>query len=106
MSQLIDFENFNPEKARNIKNSCSSSNNSRTSSETSNDEKIALTLQILTQNNSGKIIYTLKEAAAQLNIGEELVRRRIKNNNIKVTYFGDKPMIHIIELARISVEGV
>jgi excisionase family DNA binding protein len=47
----------------------------------------------------------LKEAADKLGVGEEFIRRRIKSGKIKATYFGDKPIINIVELARIITEG-
>jgi hypothetical protein len=65
-----------------------------------------LTLNILVQNNPNKVTFTLKEAAALLNVGEEFIRRRMKSGAISVTYFGDKPMIHITELTRISLKGI
>lgn len=65
-----------------------------------------LTLDVLVKNNPNKITFTLKEAAGLLNVGEEFIRRRMKSGAISVTYFGDKPMIHITELTRISLNGV
>jgi hypothetical protein len=66
-----------------------------------------MTLDVIVKNNPNKITFTLKEAATLLNVGEEFIRRRMKPpGDIRVTYFGDKPMIHITELARISLNGV
>ena len=65
-----------------------------------------ITLDVLVKNNPNKITFSLKEAAALLNVGEEFIRRRMKSGAISVTYFGDKPMIHITELARISLKGI
>ena len=65
-----------------------------------------ITLDVLVKNNPNKITFTLKEAAALLNVGEEFIRRRMKSGVISVTYFGDKPMIHITELTRISLKGI
>jgi len=65
-----------------------------------------MTLDVLVKNNPNKITFTLKEASALLNVGEEFIRRRMKSGAISVTYFGDKPMIHITELTRISLNGV
>jgi len=65
-----------------------------------------ITLDVLVKNNPNKITFTLKEVAALLNVGEEFIRRRMKSGAISVTYFGDKPMIHITELTRISLNGV
>lgn len=70
------------------------------------DEEYKLTLNILVHNNPNKTSFTIRETAAQLNVSEEFIRRRIKSNHIKATYFGDKPMIHITELARISLKGL
>ena len=65
-----------------------------------------MTLDVLVKNNPNKITFTLKEAAGLLNVGEEFIRRRMKSGAISVTYFCDKPMIHITELTRISLNGV
>ena len=65
-----------------------------------------ITLDVLVKNNPNKITFTIREAAAQLNVGEEFIRRRMKSGTISVTYFGDKPMIHITELTRISLKGI
>ena len=65
-----------------------------------------LTLDVLVKNNPNKITFALKDAAALLNVGEEFIRRRMKSGAISVTYFGDKPMIHITELTRISLKGI
>ena len=70
------------------------------------DDLFYTTLEVLVRNNPDKIVLSLKEAAKQLTIGEEFLRRRIKSGKIKVTYFGDKPLINIVELARIITEGV
>jgi hypothetical protein len=69
-------------------------------------ELYRMTLDVLVKNNPNKITFTLKEAASLLNVGEEFIRRRMKSGAISVTYFGDKPMIHITELTRISLNGV
>ena len=65
-----------------------------------------LTLNILVKSNPNKIVFTIKEAAGILCVGEEFIRRRIKSGVIKATYLGDKPFINIVELARIITEGV
>lgn len=83
--------------------------NSSIVSSTSSDstDLYKITLDVLVKNNPNKITFTLKEAAALLNVGEEFIRRRMKPPGaIRVTYFGDKPMIHITELARISLKGI
>lgn len=65
-----------------------------------------LTLNILVHNHPGKECFTIKEVAEKLGVGEEFIRRRIKSGKIKATYLGDKPFINIVELARITTEGV
>jgi len=82
-------------------------NSSIVPSTTSNLTNIyQLTLDVLVKNNPNKITFTLKEAAGLLNVGEEFIRRRMKSGAISATYFGDKPMIHITELTRISLKGI
>jgi excisionase family DNA binding protein len=53
-----------------------------------------------------KMVYSLKEAAEILCIGQEFLRRRIKSGKINVVRLGDKPAINLVELARILSEGV
>jgi len=82
-------------------------NSSIVSSTTSDSTNLySMTLDVLVKNNPNKITFTLKEAAALLNVGEEFIRRRMKSGVISATYFGDKPMIHITELTRISLRGI
>lgn len=110
MRQLINFKNFSLPEV--VKNGLPIPRNGNETSVTSELPKIEtdgeykLTLSILVYNNPNKTNFTIKEVAAQLNVSEEFIRRRIKSNNIKATYFGDKPMIHITEVARISLKGL
>ena len=106
MGRLINFENFNRENEVNNIPNVESLNSSGKSFPNNFESDIKLTLQILIHNFPNKINFSMKEAAALLNVGEEFIRRRIKNNKIKIIYFGDKPMIHILELARILAEGI
>ena len=70
------------------------------------DDAFRITLEVLSKNNPNKTLFSLDETAEQLTVGVEFVRRRIKSGKIKATYLGDKPLINIIELARIITEGV
>lgn len=103
MPQLIDFTNYNPETTRRpaVKKQALQEAPLNIS-----DDSFKLTLNILVHNNPNKITFSLKEAAQQLNVGDEFLRRRLKSNKIKTIYIGDKPMIHIAELARILTEGI
>jgi len=69
-------------------------------------DEYMLTLNILVHNHPGKECFSIKEASEKLGVGEEFIRRRIKSGKIKATYLGDKPIINIVELARIITEGV
>lgn len=108
MAKLIDFNNYRqPELSRKKLTEDSVSNNVNfTPSEREEVNLFTLTLNVLTTSHSGKTIFSLKEAGEQLSVGEEFLRRRIKSGKIKATYLGDKPFINIVELARISTEGV
>lgn len=70
------------------------------------EDAFRITLEVLTKNNPNKTLFSLNEVAEQLTVGDEFVRRRIKSGQIKATYIGDKPLINIVELARIITEGV
>jgi len=97
MNRIIEIENIH-------NNGGNSSIVPSTSSDST--ELYRMTMDILVKNNPNKITFSLKEAAGLLNVGEEFIRRRMKSGAISVTYFGDKPMIHITELTRISLNGV
>jgi len=70
------------------------------------DDAFRITLEVLSKNNPNKTLFSLNEAAEQLTVGDEFIRRRIKSGKIKATYLGDKPLINIVELAKIITEGV
>lgn len=101
MSQIIDFSNFRPEAVR-----LEPSHESKTVAAVQVDENYRLTLTILSHHNPGKLLFSPKETGTYLGVGEEFIRRRIKSGIIKVTYIGDKPMVQIIELARLITEGI
>lgn len=108
MSRIINFNNYKPinTNRKGILVSPSTDNYSVKSSNSEVDDLYKLTLDMLTQNNPNKIIFSIKDAAVVLGVGAEFIRRRIKSGKIKATYLGDKPFINIVELARISIEGV
>jgi excisionase family DNA binding protein len=108
MTQLINFKDFGLPDAAKYKAQTVYDGNYVPSPgrEIEVDDAYKLTLNILVHNNPNKTSFTIKETAAQLNVSEEFIRRRIKSNHIKATYFGDKPMITIVELARILTQGV
>ena len=103
MSRLIDFSDYRLKTplARSIPNRLPAE-----FSLTDLKNTYKLTLDILAQQNPSKLLFTPKEAGHQLGVGEEFLRRRIKNGLIKTIYMGDKPMIQITELARLIIEGI
>jgi len=102
MTQLIDFSKCKPEKISGPK---VQKQDLPEIQENVSEEILKLTLNILVQNNPNKLTFTLKEAAQQMNVGEEFLRRRVKSGIIKTIYMGDKPMIQITELARLLAGG-
>ncbi len=109
MGQLINFTDFNPQDTVRKKAVLPSDEESTVATTHTEDDLEAdykLTLTILIYNHPGKECFTIKEAAEKLRVGEEFIRRRIKTTKIKATYLGDKPIINIVELARIITEGV
>lgn len=68
--------------------------------------KFQITLELISQAHPGKIYFSIKEASEKLEVGEEFIRRRVKSGSIRVDYLGDKPKVHITELARISMKGI
>jgi len=89
-----------------IKSDSVGGDNTFSSSNLPNEELFKLTLNVITGNNPGKILFTYEEAGEKLNVGSRFISRRVQSGSIKVIYLGDKPMIHITELARISLQGV
>jgi excisionase family DNA binding protein len=108
MTQIINFDNLTepPRKSRKTIASTSSLCTKVQHTEIEVKDLLHITLDLLAKNNPDKILFSLKEVAKQLTVGEEFIRRRIKNGKIVVTYIGDKPLINITELARIITEGV
>ena len=108
MGRLINFDSFTPPEKSNWKGIAISSStyNTLRDAGTEVDTSYKLTLNVLIQNNPNKIMFSIKEAADVLGVGDEFIRRRIKSGKIKATYLGDKPLINIVELARIITEGV
>ena len=109
MSQLINFDDYKIKDAVGKESIAASSHSNSISSKSSGskvDTYFRITLEVLIKNNPGRTILSLHETAEQLNVSEEFIRRRIKSGKIKATYLGDKPLINIVELARIITEGV
>ena len=108
MSRLINFSNFASTKTvqKEITIPPSVSNYSSQRGELKAYNSYKLTVEVLVNNYPNKILFSIKDAAEVLGVGAEFIRRRIKSGKIKATYLGDKPFINIVELARISTEGV
>jgi excisionase family DNA binding protein len=106
MGKLINFDNFNPANLKRRGTDSPPSNFSARNEEPEADQSYQLTLDVLVKNNPDKIIFSIKEVADILGVGEEFIRRRTKTGKIRATYLGDKPFINVVELARISTEGV
>jgi len=108
MSQLINFDNYKVPKSTGkrsiIASSCVDTLDNHIENEV--EDAFRITLEVLSKNNPNKTLFSLDEAADQLTVGDEFIRRRIKSGKIKATYLGDKPLINIVELARIITEGV
>ena len=107
MPQLIDFSNYQPENTTVIerKNNPASSYSPVSAIDITDDE-YKLTLNVLVHHYPGKTNFTIEEVAAQLGVGREFIRRRIKSGQIKAINYGDKPMVLITELTRILTKGL
>ena len=109
MSQLINFDNYkvqSPTGKRSTITSSFADSLDDAHMDVEVDESFRITLEVLSKNNPNKTLFSLSETAEQLTVGDEFIRRRIKSGKIKATYLGDKPLINIVELARIITEGV
>lgn len=109
MPQLINFDNYKVPKStgkRSIITSSIVDSLDGIHTVVGVDDAFRITLDVLSKNNPNKTLFSLNEAAEQLTVGDEFIRRRIKSGKINATYLGDKPLISIVELARIITEGV
>ncbi|MBI2417224.1 MAG: helix-turn-helix domain-containing protein [Ignavibacteriales bacterium] len=106
MSQLIDFSNFSLKKEIPASRLRTANNEALTQACDISEDEYRLTINILVHNNLNKITFTIDEVAAQLGVSREFIRRRVKAGKIKAIYHGDKPAIHITELARLLTEGI
>ena len=108
MSQLINFDKYRQPKTnrKGLAMASSCVDSELLQPIVIAEDTFHITLDVLVKNNPNKTMFSIKEVAEQLNIGNEFIRRRIKSGKIKVTYLGDKPFINIVELARIITEGV
>ncbi len=107
MARLINFDNYKPTKS-NWKGMAKSPSASHIvqNVESEVDNPYQLTLDVLIQNHPQKVVFSISEVAKILGVGSEFIRRRIKVGKIKAIYLGDKPFLNIVEIARISIEGV
>lgn len=103
MTRLIDFSNFQKEKSQKCRESYAYTESSH---QIDSKEKTIEFLEILLKQSPGKMVYSLKEVADVLGIGQEFIRRRVKRRKINSVKIGDKQVISVIELARILEEGV
>lgn len=106
MSQLIDFSKYHLQSNHSTQSLEVRSAEDVQSTIDISDDEYKMTINILVHNNPNKTSFTFDEVASQLNVGSEFIRRRVKATRIKVIYFGDKPMIHISELARLLTKGI
>ena len=106
MPQLIDFSQYQPQRELLSKKMSSPWADNASESIDISDDEYKLTVNILVHNHPNKISFTIEEVATQLNVGKEFVRRRVKSGRIKAVHYGDKPMIHISELARLLTKGI
>jgi excisionase family DNA binding protein len=106
MSPLIDFAQYKRPTEISAKRSSPVSSGAVPQPIDISDDEYKLTVNILVHNYPLKISFTLEEVASQLGVNKEFIRRRIKSGLIKATYYGDKPTIHISELARLLIQGV
>lgn len=99
MNQIINLANIDTETLRGnctrVPSTCSDCTN-----------LYGLTLDILVENNPGKVLFSFLEAGSVLNVKDQFIRRRVLNGSIKAINIGDKPMIHITEITRLTLEGV
>jgi hypothetical protein len=105
MTKIIDFSNYKYESIPTQTNHSSSIENIPQNIDTSKDQ-YKLTINILVHNHPDKISFTIEEVAKYIHKSKEFVRRRIKSGLIQATYFGDGPMVHISELARLLTQGI
>lgn len=63
-------------------------------------------LEILNSKFQEKLFYSIKEVSLLLNTSYDFVAEKIRKEKIHSTKFGDRPMVHAKELARLMTEGI
>jgi hypothetical protein len=106
MSKIIDFSNYKYEKESSTRKTATTVYENDQHTIDISDDKYKLTVNILIHNHPNKTNFTIDEVGMYINKKSEFIRRRIKLGGIEVTYFGDSPMIHISELARLLTQGI
>jgi excisionase family DNA binding protein len=106
MTKLIDFSNYKNNMEVPAKRVDTSPTEYIQPTIGISDEEFKLTINILLHNHPDKISFTIEEVATYIHKSKEFIRRRIKSGRIKATYFGDGPMVHISELARLLTQGI
>ena len=69
-------------------------------------EQLNANISYLLNQNPGKLLYSIQEAADVFCTSYEFVRDRISNGRINSTAMGGRRMIHITEIAKIISGGV
>ena len=60
----------------------------------------------MTEETEGKVVYTIRRVARQLNVTEGTVRRWIKEGRIEARKFGRGYRVAPEEMARVLAEGI
>ena len=106
MAALIDFSQYEPKKSPPVKKISQVIIKPVSNDSNYSESDYRLTIDILVHNNPQKITFTIDETASLMSVNKEFIRRRIKAGKIRAMYYGDKPMVHISELAKILTEGI
>lgn len=69
-------------------------------------DSIADNQEILKEKFPEKILFSIEETAAILNLSYEFVRMNILQGRINAKRYGRRYLIHLIELSRILTNGV
>lgn len=92
-NQIITFNNHSESNLSKIKSSTI-------------EKRINTNIKLLMKIYESKLVYSIKETANILNLSYDFIRFHIKSGKISAIYFGDRPMIHIEEVARLLCFGI
>jgi hypothetical protein len=108
MTQIVNFDNYEPKNLSNKKVPLDSEVGFETTGPIPFNNFLPndFYIQLLLKENPKKFMYTQEECAGILNLSYQFINRSCKDGKIQLTKYGEKKLISINELARLIKEGI